>query len=146
MHRNGRSYMWMNRPLNPLLLEYAAKDISLISSLYDYFVAKGIITNASSQTLMSQSERYIQLSISGDIRRRSDRDWYRLAVVVACDVLQPCTSPTAKCRGCTRHISIGSFETSQNIPLKRRVICRVCASMEVDKNWGRIRSNEWVLI
>lgn len=126
MHKDNGSTVWLQRPLPPQLLAYAAHDIELIAMLYGHFKTIGWITPSNEPTLIAQSMRYAySLSHQG---RVAEDDVFGSSAVLPLDVLTEPRGLTFPCHGCRRMQSLHSFTVrKQNRkPISRTNICRVC--------------------
>lgn len=126
MHKDNGSTIWLERPLSPQLLAYAAHDIELIAVLYEHFKAICWITPTNEPTLMAQSLRYAHsLSHQG---RMAEDDVFGSSAVLPLDVLTEPHGLKFPCHGCHRMQSLYCFSVrKQNKkPQSRTNICRVC--------------------
>ncbi|KAI5995950.1 ribonuclease H-like domain-containing protein [Pisolithus albus] len=126
MHRAAGSSVWMNRPLPPKLLAYAAHDIELIGALYEDFKRSAWITPTNEPLLVVQSMRYAySLFYQG---RVPDDDPLGQAAVLPLDVLSESPVPKVRCHGCHRTLSLSCYSVrKQGGGLEvRSNICRVC--------------------
>lgn len=122
MHKNNKTELWMERPINPVLLRYAAKDIRLIASLYERFSELGLLDSSNIGSLLTQSERYMSSS-----RRTDDSDIYRSKAVVPLDVLREPTGPKYPCEMCKSSLSISCFNSFGKRGKRMRYSrCRYC--------------------
>ncbi|KAI0077551.1 hypothetical protein K474DRAFT_1642967 [Panus rudis PR-1116 ss-1] len=140
MHRSNQSVLWMNRPLNPRLLQYCANDINAIATLYEYFLAKGWIH----PELTSQSARHISLLKSREEISR-DRE-LGLMRFLALDVLvDPQTVEGEKydCRQCRKSLPRSAYQV-RSVQGQRRSCCRLCvacsqkSSFAIDQSWVNV--------
>ncbi|KAI6026635.1 hypothetical protein BKA83DRAFT_4030770, partial [Pisolithus microcarpus] len=107
MHRAAGSSIWMNRPLPPELLAYAAHDIELIGALYEDFKKGAWITPTNEPLLVAQSMRYAySLFYQG---RVPDDDPFGQAAVLPLDVLNESPGPKVQCHGCHRMQSLSCY-------------------------------------
>jgi len=126
MHKDNGSTIWLERPLSPQLLAYAAHDIELIAVLYDHFKAICWITPTNEPTLMAQSLRYAH-SLSHQGRVPED-DVFGSSAVLPLDVLTEPRGLKFPCHGCHRMQSLYCFSVKKQNkkPLSRTNICRIC--------------------
>ncbi|KAI6008612.1 ribonuclease H-like domain-containing protein [Pisolithus marmoratus] len=126
MHKAVGSSIWLNRPLPPKLLAYAAHDIELIAVLYEHFKTKAWITPANELLLVAQSMRYAySLFYQG---RVADDDVFGPCAVLPLDVLSDSRGPKVQCYGCNRMLSLSCYTLrKQGKKLQTRSnICRIC--------------------
>ncbi|KAG6331741.1 hypothetical protein ID866_7352 [Astraeus odoratus] len=127
MHKANGSTIWLERPLSPRLLSYAAHDIELIAALYHHFNEIGWITPANEPVLMAQSLRYAySLSHQG---RVAEDDVFGSSAVLPLDVLTEPRGLRVPCRGCHRMQSLFCFtilRQNNSKPQARSNICRIC--------------------
>lgn len=143
MHRANGGAPWLNRPLSPQLLKYAANDIRAMLLLYTLFLQRNWINLSSLPKLKDQSKRYI---IAQQQQGRSDdTNAFRMGCLLPLDVLTPPTGTLEYCLGCKRDLSLHSFENLwKEGTIVRRPRCRLCAviaekrKMSPDQHWLRI--------
>ncbi|KAI6112302.1 ribonuclease H-like domain-containing protein [Pisolithus croceorrhizus] len=126
MHRAAGSSIWMNRPLPPKLLTYAARDIEQIGALYEYFKKSAWITPTDEPLLVAQSMRY---AYSRFCRGRvPDDDPFGQCVVLPLDVLSESPGPKVQCHGCHRMQSLTCYSMRKQGGWSetRTNICRAC--------------------
>ncbi|KAL4063812.1 ribonuclease H-like domain-containing protein [Scleroderma yunnanense] len=126
MHKANGSTIWLERPLSPQLLAYAAHDIELLGTLYEHFKEICWITPANEPTLMAQSLRYAySLSHQG---RVAEDNVFGSSAVLPLDVLTEPRGLKVPCHGCHRMQSLHCFSVLKHNskPHSRTNICRVC--------------------
>ncbi|KAF9223117.1 hypothetical protein BS17DRAFT_754936 [Gyrodon lividus] len=126
MHKTNGSAIWLERPLLPQLLQYAAHDIEMIGALYDHFKQQGWITPSSEGNLVDQSMRYAySLYYQG---RPADDDVFCSCSVLPLDILREPRGLTVRCEGCNRLQSLHCFTINKRGRkiVARTNICRVC--------------------
>ncbi|KAF9235483.1 hypothetical protein BU15DRAFT_51340 [Melanogaster broomeanus] len=126
MHKTNGSVIWMERPLLPQLLQYAAHDIEMIGALYEHFKQEGWIMPRKEDVLVDQSMRYAySLYYQG---RVSDDDVFGSSSLLPLDVLREPRGLTVPCQGCHRMQSLHCFTISKRGRkiVARTNVCRVC--------------------
>ncbi|KAI6125999.1 ribonuclease H-like domain-containing protein [Pisolithus croceorrhizus] len=126
MHQAAGSSIWMNRPLPSKLLAYAAHDIELIGTLYEYFKKSAWITPANEPLLVVQSMRYAY-SLFHQGRVPND-DPFGQSAVLPLDVLSESPGPKVQCHGCHRMQSLSCYSVKKRGggSEARSNICRAC--------------------
>lgn len=126
MHKALGSSIWLDRPLPPKLLAYAAHDIELIAALYEHFKKRAWVTPTNEPLLMAQSMRYAY-SLLHQGRVAKD-DVFGQSSVLPLDVLSESPGPQFQCRGCQRMqpLSCYSVRTQAENSQARSDICRTC--------------------
>ncbi|KAI6038499.1 hypothetical protein EDC04DRAFT_2693643 [Pisolithus marmoratus] len=126
MHRSLGSSIWMDRPLPPKLLAYAAHDIELIGALYEHFKARAWITTTNEPLLMAQSMRYAHSLFQQG--RVADDDVFGQSSVLPLDVLSESPGPKVQCQGCRRMESLPCYSIRKQLggSEARSNICRTC--------------------
>ncbi|KIK26262.1 hypothetical protein PISMIDRAFT_676039 [Pisolithus microcarpus 441] len=126
MHKAVGSSIWLDRPLPPKLLAYAAHDIELIGALYEHFKESSWITPANELLLVAQSMRYAyslfyQGRVAGD-------DIFGPCAVLPLDVLSDSCGHKVLCYGCHRMQSLSCYSVRKQgkKPQTRSNICRTC--------------------
>ncbi|KAF8444019.1 ribonuclease H-like domain-containing protein [Boletus edulis BED1] len=126
MHKTNGSMIWLDRPLLPQLLHYAAHDIEMIGALYEHFRSQSWITPLNEDALVDQSMRYAySLYHQG---RVAEDDVFGSSSVLPLDVLREPRGLTVPCQGCNRMQSLHCFTISRRGRqiVARTNICRVC--------------------
>lgn len=126
MHKAVGSAIWLDRPLPPNLLAYAAHDIEMIATLYEHFKTNSWITSANELLLVAQSMRYAySLFYQG---RVADNDVFGPCAVLPLDVLSESRGPHFQCHGCHRMQSLSCYSVRKQgkKPQARSNICRTC--------------------
>ncbi|KAL4252209.1 Ribonuclease H superfamily protein [Abortiporus biennis] len=102
MHKDNKGEMWMSRPLTEQLLQYAAKDIQLISMLCTDFIQRGWIPSdpTTYHYLLRQCARYV--SAHREQGKSTEQDVFRPTSIIPLDVLTEPTGNTHKCVACNR--------------------------------------------
>ncbi|KAI6169794.1 ribonuclease H-like domain-containing protein [Pisolithus thermaeus] len=126
MHKAVGSSIWLDRPLPPKLLAYAAHDIELIGTLYEHFKEISWITPANELLLVAQSMRYAY-SLFHQGRVASD-DVFGPCAVLPLDVLSDSFGHKVPCYGCHRMQSLSCYSVRKQgkKPQMRSNICRTC--------------------
>jgi hypothetical protein len=126
MHKNGQSSLWMERPIQKVLLDYAAKDVLLMASLYEVFLEKSLITGANFGALLGQSERYIRVRELAGVN-----EVYVSRAVLSLDVLEAPEGKLYQCETCQRYLSLPCFHTSTRRKKRlRKSRCRYCEAVD----------------
>lgn len=124
---------WLMRPLSKLQLSYAASDVHLIESVYEYFCRQNYIDS----TIGEQSMRYV--SIWKDARP-SRKDIYRGNPLLPLQIIGYRPSDCVKtCTGCTRALPLHCFEIAeggQGAEMKSK--CWVCEAVSVWSSYGHL--------
>jgi len=108
-------------------LDYAAKDVLLMASLYEVFLEKSLITGASVGALLKQSERYVRV---GE-RLAGVDEVYLSRGVLPLDVLKAPEGKLYQCETCQRHLSLPCFHTSTRRKKRvRQPRCRYCSAVD----------------
>jgi len=148
MHRANGGVPWLERPLSPRLMQYAANDIFVIDLLYNHFLQKNWIKPSSIPLLLVQSKRYISTQWQ---QGRTDRtNAFRLGALVPLDVLTSPAGIRECCRGCERMLSIPCFEHRSQSGVVRKSRCRLCnviaakRRLPPDDGWVRVGTGEVV--
>jgi len=126
MHKANGSTIWLVRPLESQLLQYAAHDIEMIGALYEHFKSQSWITPANEDALVDQSMRYgYSLFYQGRI---PDDHLFGSCAVLPLDVLREPRGLTVPCHGCSRMQSLHCFTVDRRGRkiVARTNICRVC--------------------
>jgi exonuclease 3'-5' domain-containing protein 1 len=127
MHRENCSDMWMQRPLPPELLAYAAQDVVAIGTVYEHFKATSCVTAGNIESLLDQSARY--MTLHGDCGRLSPDNRYSKSPFLPLDIITPVTKKHDKCRTCERELSRKHYETNKKG--KRVLQCRLCVAIDL---------------
>ncbi|EIW75546.1 hypothetical protein CONPUDRAFT_169361 [Coniophora puteana RWD-64-598 SS2] len=127
MHKADGSAMWLQRPLHPKLLAYAAHDIYMLDALYAKFLHDRWITPHTEPALLEQSARYaLALSYQG---RVAPEDVFGSCGLLPLDVLREPRGLTVPCAGCRRIQGLDCFMLQQMRGQRvrhRSNLCRVC--------------------
>jgi len=120
---------WLERPLPDNNLEYAARDIHLLTGIYARFVEQAYINE---QDLLLSSQKYVSIwsDAPPDIY-----DEYKSHPLLPLDISPPPPSweTLVECIGCKRRLTRQSFsKTGLRLPEKRR--CWVCHALMVQRN------------
>ncbi|KAI0049360.1 hypothetical protein FA95DRAFT_1538429 [Auriscalpium vulgare] len=123
MHRNHESSRWMDRPLSPKLIQYAANDILLIAHLFAFFVHNDFIPNNvhAFSDVLEKCARYV--TRCGRIGRVDESDPFRPKAILLLDSLAVDASPMALCAGCGLVLPFPCFEV---FGWSRTAHCRLC--------------------
>lgn len=127
MHKDKKADMWIQRPLSEQLLQYAAKDIQLISMLCTKFIQKGWIPTAilPYQELLQTCARYISAHIEQG--KSAEMDPFRPTGLMPLDVLLPPSGFCYKCAGCNRTLSATCYAIdTDGFYRYRRPRCNLC--------------------
>lgn len=137
MHRDAGGQLWMNRPLPPNLLDYAANDIHAIRTLYEHFTSSGWIP-PNPTSLLQASARYIALHHEPV---DTDDPFIKGGPFLPLDILTVLGGRTCQCRDCHRQISIQHFTASP--PKYTRVTsCRVCEALKAKIRFDERKAKE----
>jgi len=146
MHKANGGVPWLERPLSPKLLQYAANDIYVIDLLYNHFLRRNWINPSSIPLLLAQSKRYISTQWQ---QGRTDRtNIFRLGALIPLDVLTSPQGLPELCAGCGRMLSLPCFEHMWRSCLLRKSRCRLCnviaakRRLPPDEGWVRVGSGE----
>ncbi|KAH7890516.1 ribonuclease H-like domain-containing protein [Phlebopus sp. FC_14] len=126
MHKANGSTIWLERPLLPQLLQYAAHDIEMIGALYEYFKQNLWIRPSNEDTLVDQSMRYAySLYYQG---RVADDHIFGSSSVLPLDILREPHGLTVPCHGCRRMLSLNCYTIyRQGRKIHSRTnLCRIC--------------------
>jgi len=150
MHKAGNSAFWLNRPLPPNFLQYAATDIKMVNLTYEYFLKKRWITASNFLTLEQQSRRYMTYYHGrGKRGRASELGTVRFLPL---DVVHLNADPVQyQCHICLRMLNLHCFETLVTAPARgshsashRRPCCRLCAMCARSKEESV--PTEWLVV
>lgn len=109
---------WLERPVAPESLDYAAKDIRLMSLLHDHFVSKRLLT----PSLAAMSQAFIALGtevppVQGD-------DIFRSNALLPMGIIEKTSGKKRQiCQGCRMSLAKGCFSSSVG------GYCRRCKAM-----------------
>ncbi|KIJ62295.1 hypothetical protein HYDPIDRAFT_158115 [Hydnomerulius pinastri MD-312] len=126
MHKTNGSDMWLERPLLPQLLQYAAHDIEMIGALYEHFKQQSWITPTNTDDLVDQSMRYAySMYYQG---RVADDHIFGSCAVLPLDILREPRGLIVPCQDCNRMQSLHCFTINKSGRkiIGRTNICRVC--------------------
>jgi len=143
MHRDNKTSFWLQRPLSDRLLQYAAKDIKLISMLCNHFLYQGLVPQNPHHfsTLMAQCARYVTAHCEQG--KSAEDDTFKPTSIMPLDVLTEPIGPQFKCTGCLRSLSIGCFQqTAIGYRPWRSVRCALCHALSL--KLGRDIETRWV--
>lgn len=146
MHKDKKADMWIQRPLPEKLLQYAAKDIQLISMLCTAFIVKGWIPPLPGPyyTLLAQCSRYISAHVEQG--KSEETDPFRPTGLMPLDVLTPPWGPQYKCTGCNRSLSMTCYtiDYPDGFYRRRRPKCNLCHVLAMKY---RVRTDgEWFVM
>ncbi|TCD69335.1 hypothetical protein EIP91_008091 [Steccherinum ochraceum] len=143
MHKDKKADMWIQRPLPEKLLQYAAKDIQLISQLCTAFIQKGWIPPVPGpyHTLLAQCARYVSAHVEQG--KSAETDPFRPTGLMPLDVLTQPWGYQFKCTGCNRSMSMSCYtlDLPDNFYRRRRPRCKLCHvlamkyRLRVDREW-----------
>ena len=143
MHKEKKADMWIHRPLPPKLLQYAAKDIQLISMVCTVFIQHGWIPVMLGpwQTLLGQCARYVSAHVEQG--KSEETDPFRPTGLMPLDVLTQPWGFQYKCTGCNRSLSQSCYtvDYSDGLYRRRRPKCNLCHvlamkyRLRVDREW-----------
>ncbi|KAI0049332.1 hypothetical protein FA95DRAFT_1556986 [Auriscalpium vulgare] len=137
MHRSGQSSRWMERPLSPTLLQYAAGDIIMIAHLFAHFCEKKYIQvagGASVNTLLGSSHRYVYRHGK---RGRIEKDGeFRPKALLVPSALYALPGPKATCEACQYILPLLCFQFDRR-QRKSQHRCRVCEALVLKKELKR---------
>ncbi|OBZ66440.1 hypothetical protein A0H81_13662 [Grifola frondosa] len=147
LHASKGSEVWMERPLQPRLLQYAAHDIQLIGLLYAHFLRVGWIRRgrAAHALLREQSTRYIRVWTSRD--QKTLINDLGLGVFVPMDTFTALSEDKEKhdCVSCKRELTQTCFTVRKATgKLQRKRCCRLCEvtarnkRRPIDESWVEI--------
>jgi exonuclease 3'-5' domain-containing protein 1 len=125
MHKANGGISWLERPLSPKLLQYAANDIYVIDLLYNYFLRKRWIKKNNLSLLLQQSKRYV--STQWQQGRTNRTNAFRLGPLLPLDVLTHPQSTLERCSGCERMLSLSCFHVNWQSGAVRKARCRLCS-------------------
>jgi len=148
MHKENGGVSWLERPLSPRLMQYAANDIYVIDLLYSHFLQKNWIKPISLPLLLAQSKRYVSTQW---LQGRTDRsNVFRLGALLPLDVLTNPQGRRERCSGCEMMLSLSCFEHMRQAGMLRKPRCRLCnviaakRRLPPDEGWIRVGSGESV--
>lgn len=146
MHKDKKADMWIQRPLSEKLLQYAAKDIQLISMLCTAFIMRGWIPPIPSlwYALLGQCSRYVSAHVEQG--KSEETDPFRPTGIMPLDVLTEPWGPRFKCTGCNRSLSMSCYtiDCSDGFYRRRRPKCNLCHVLAMKY---RLRAEgEWFVI
>ena len=148
MHKDKKADMWIQRPLSPKLLQYAAKDIQLISMLCTVFIQKGWIPSVPAlyNTLLGQCARYVSSHVEQG--KSEETDPFRPTALMPLDVLTQPWGFQYKCTGCHRSLSMSCFtiDYSDGFYRRRRPKCNLCHVLAMKHKLRADREWEWFVI
>jgi len=149
MHKANGSVRWLERPLAPNLLQYAANDIYAIDLLYNYFLQHNWINPVNLPLLLDQSKRYTRTQWQQG--RTDDTNVFRMGPLLPLDVLTVPCGVLEQCGGCERMLSLPCFERMWRNGTARKSRCRLCnliagkRKLPPDEGWLRVGSGGRVL-
>ncbi|KAF8880940.1 hypothetical protein CPB85DRAFT_1567460 [Mucidula mucida] len=94
---------WLERPVAPKSLDYAAKDVRLMSLLHDHFTREKLLP----RKLAAISQRYIALGTEASPVKGSDI--FRSNALLPMGILDHTSGEKRDCQGCRRLLGIGCF-------------------------------------
>lgn len=143
MHSANQTHRWLERPLDPRLIAYAAQDIRLIGLLFDMFCVLGWILPAHVPGIVAQSSRYVPLFQTREASVAHDRR--RAWVVLPLDILTEHRGTLYPCSVCLRVLSKSCFAIRKSgVGQLRHSFCRLCyiiavrrgePGVDVDEKW-----------
>jgi len=148
MHKANGSAKWLERPVEPKLLQYAANDIYAIDLLYNYFLQHNWINPVNFPLLLAQSQRYTRTQWQQG--RTDDTHPFRMGSLLPLDVLNAPRGTLGGCAGCARMLSLGCFETMRQQGTVRKSRCRLCnviaskRKLPPDEEWIQVGSGQRV--
>lgn len=148
MHKENGGVPWLERPLSPKLIQYAATDIYAIDLLYNHFLQNNWINSISFPLLLIQSKRYLSTRWEQD--RTNSKNIFRSHALLPLDVLNTPQAPFERCRGCERMLSLYCFRSvKRSGRVIRKSRCRVCNALATKRRlpldtWIRVGSGEEV--
>ncbi|KAK7434204.1 hypothetical protein VKT23_020334 [Stygiomarasmius scandens] len=113
---------WLERPLPPLYLSYAAHDVYIIGIIYNHFLQKNYL----GKSLAAQSARYASIWENSQPR---EGDVYRRNPLLPLEILSTnssLTQHTRVCSGCERSLTDRSFDGNGTK-------CWVCMAVDVSE-------------
>jgi exonuclease 3'-5' domain-containing protein 1 len=137
LYKQFGSAVWMERPLRPMLLSYAAVDIELISDLYFHFFDNDWITHENIPTFVLRSQNYIKSRLGiGRIVQNNAHSQNAL-------VLEEIFNSLPKCGTCSTILPRTSFATrrSKKGSQMRCSQCRRCVAISVKRG---LNTEIWV--
>jgi len=148
MHQANGGVPWLDRPLSPRLIQYAANDIYVIDLLYNHFLQKNWIKPNSLPLLLAQSKRYVSTQW---LQGRTDHsNVFRMGALLPLDVLTNPQGTCERCSGCGRMLSLSCFEHMRQSGIIRKSRCRLCNVIAAKRRlppmegWIRVGSGEAV--
>ncbi|CAL1710956.1 unnamed protein product [Somion occarium] len=142
MHKDNKSDVWMQRPLTEQLLQYAAKDIQLISMICTDFIQKGWIPSDphAYYHLLAQCARYV--SAHREQGKSGETDAFRPTAIMPLDVLTEPWGMQHQCVACRRSLSVSCYQVLEDGLYRwRRPRCSLCHVLamkhriEADARW-----------
>jgi exonuclease 3'-5' domain-containing protein 1 len=126
MHRETGGSLWLQDPIPPELLAYAAHDIRAIATIYEHFLSVGWLPKSSRAALLAQSARYL------DIHERppASDNIFRRGPLLPLDILTEPALEKETCHGCVRQLSRGHFHVEPQ-DATRLAFCRVCEAAKL---------------
>ena len=130
MHKRNESYKWMERPLSPEMLTYAAGDVRAIAHLLQAFRSRQIVPSTNNPELLKlklKSERYA--TRNGAFHRAPETEpgkffpfaGNRTAIFPA--ALSGPLSGLYECRTCSSRLPLSCYQVRDG---RRRIECRAC--------------------
>ncbi|KAH8103371.1 ribonuclease H-like domain-containing protein [Cristinia sonorae] len=146
MHKDKKADMWTQRPLPGKLLQYAAKDIQLISMLCTVFIQRCWIPSLPGpyNTLLAQCARYVSAHVEQG--KSEETDPFRPTGLMPLDVLTQPWGLQYKCTGCNRSLSMSCYtlDDSDGFYRRRRTRCNLCHVLATKY---RLRADpEWFVV
>ena len=129
-HRDKLTECWISRPLDPVLLEYAAFDVIQLRAIYEHYKP----TLSRYPHILAESKRYVEMY--GERRPRKD-SWYFNHGVFPQEILERSAEMRCKfdrlgtkvCGGCERALHQESFQTKFLNWKEGATLCRTCAKV-----------------
>ncbi|KZV59496.1 hypothetical protein PENSPDRAFT_644892 [Peniophora sp. CONT] len=130
MHKSNEGYRWMNRPLEDMLVKYAAADIRALAHILAAFTASGVIPSSGPEfdTLKQLSARYV--SRNGVRARVAERQPFSVGALFFPDTLHATPeSLLSPCTGCGAMLTLDCFQAKDERGMRvRQQYCRACVA------------------
>ncbi|TFK80693.1 hypothetical protein K466DRAFT_503441 [Polyporus arcularius HHB13444] len=163
LHETDGGSMWLNRPLPPMLRDYAARDIQLISRVSDV-----ILPRVDMEQLREASARYMRVYPTRELKEAHvPLELSKFAPLDVIDAPPPGT-PAYPCARCGRMLSLSCFATREPTAVAegaerepdasvqdqgpsaghrwRWTMCRLCVLIAVRKSEAQMESWGWSLV
>lgn len=154
MHKANESYRWMLRPIQQVLLQYAAADIRALACLYASFITSGSVPPAGVEldALKTLSSRYV--SRNGRLDRRPKPETFPVGALLFREALAAPVDTLVACAACGALLPQSCFQvaTARNGRAARQASCRICVAhgLYAQQKWrnnipnGIVKKAGWV--